>query len=250
MSRWCGCRDIGWIAVSVEAQSLNPLPLLLNVREIFGWSGVPKAELFLWLESVEKVRAVNLAKEKRALNVFLVPFHPLSTRHVLHTGVISARVAQPTTQDACSKEAHAVAEGDTGVISERASDDQDQGAGKSSSARIYASLSPTLLTRSKRWNQEHRRDFTIYLRYFFKHPSWGGGLRRRDFSQIEYMQRKTSRLLDTTFAPKSVKNINLPKDIEADMQELGLAHWKRAFRDASSASSTTSATPIPSSNST
>ncbi|GAC99792.1 hypothetical protein PHSY_007395 [Pseudozyma hubeiensis SY62] len=94
--------------------------------------------------------------------------------------------------------------------------------------------------------QEHRRDFTIYLRYFFKHPSWGGGLRRRDFSQIEYMQRKTSRLLDTTFAPKSVKHINLPKDIEADMQEFGLAHWRRAFRDASSASSTTSTAPIPS----
>ncbi len=25
------------------------------------------------------------------------------------------------------------------------------------------------------WSQqEHRRDFTIYLRYFFKHPSWEG----------------------------------------------------------------------------
>ncbi|EST08923.1 hypothetical protein PSEUBRA_001240 [Kalmanozyma brasiliensis GHG001] len=96
--------------------------------------------------------------------------------------------------------------------------------------------------------QEHRRDFTIYLRYFFKHPSWGGGLKRRDFAQIEYMHRKTSRLLDTTFEPKSVKHINLPKDIEKDMQELGQAHWRRAFRDASSSSSstaTTSSSSIP-----
>ncbi len=30
------------------------------------------------------------------------------------------------------------------------------------------------------------------------------------------MQRKTSRLLDTTFEPKSVKHINLPKDIEKE----------------------------------
>ncbi|KAJ1596832.1 hypothetical protein NDA11_001875 [Ustilago hordei] len=98
--------------------------------------------------------------------------------------------------------------------------------------------------------QEHRRDFTIYLRYFFKHPSWGGGLRRSDFSQIEYMQRKTTRLLETTFEPKSVKHINLPHDIEKDMQELGLAHWRRAFRHASSAadSSDSSASTIPSSN--
>ncbi|CBQ68843.1 conserved hypothetical protein [Sporisorium reilianum SRZ2] len=99
--------------------------------------------------------------------------------------------------------------------------------------------------------QEHRRDFTIYLRYFFKHPSWGGGLRRRDFSQIEYMQRKTARLLETTFEPKSVKHINLPKDIEKDMQELGLAHWRRAFRNASStadSSATSSSSTIPPSN--
>ncbi|SPO27794.1 related to protein involved in the assembly of the mitochondrial succinate dehydrogenase complex [Ustilago trichophora] len=97
--------------------------------------------------------------------------------------------------------------------------------------------------------QEHRRDFTIYLRYFFKHPSWGGGLRRRDFAQIEYMQRKTARLLETTFEPKSVKHINLPKDIEKDMQELGLAHWRRVFRSASgsSASNASASSTIPSS---
>ncbi|ETS64445.1 hypothetical protein PaG_00901 [Moesziomyces aphidis] len=91
--------------------------------------------------------------------------------------------------------------------------------------------------------QEHRRDFTIYLRYFFKHPSWGGGLRRRDFAQIEYMQRKTARLLETTFEPKSVKHINLPKDIEQDMHQLGLAHWRRSFRDAASASADSNPSP-------
>ncbi|SNX86128.1 related to protein involved in the assembly of the mitochondrial succinate dehydrogenase complex [Melanopsichium pennsylvanicum] len=97
--------------------------------------------------------------------------------------------------------------------------------------------------------QQHRRDFTIYLRYFFKHPSWGGGLKRRDFAQIEYMQRKTARLLETTFEPKSVKHINLSKDIEKDMRELGLAHWRRAFRDATTASnpSATTASTISSS---
>lgn len=92
-------------------------------------------------------------------------------------------------------------------------------------------------------SQEHRRDFTIYLRYFFKHPSWGGGLRRRDFAQIEYMQRRTARLLETTFEPKSVKHINLPKDIEQDMHQLGLAHWRRSFRDAASASADSNPSP-------
>ncbi|GAK68144.1 uncharacterized protein PAN0_043c6378 [Moesziomyces antarcticus] len=91
--------------------------------------------------------------------------------------------------------------------------------------------------------QEHRRDFTIYLRYFFKHPSWGGGLRRRDFAQIEYMQRKTARLLETTFEPKSVKHINLPKDIEQDMHQLGLAHWRHSFRDAASVSADSNPSP-------
>ncbi|PWZ02457.1 hypothetical protein BCV70DRAFT_214019 [Testicularia cyperi] len=84
---------------------------------------------------------------------------------------------------------------------------------------------------------EHRKNFTIYLRYFFKHPSWGGGLRRRDFAQIEYLQRKTARLLETTFEPKTVKHINLPADIQRDMTDLGLDHWRRSFRDAAAAQS-------------
>jgi succinate dehydrogenase assembly factor 1 len=57
------------------------------------------------------------------------------------------------------------------------------------------------------------------------------------------MQRKTARLLETTFEPKSVKHINLPKDIEQDMHQLGLAHWRRSFRDAASASADSNPSP-------
>lgn len=75
--------------------------------------------------------------------------------------------------------------------------------------------------------QQHQKNFTVYLRYFFKHPSWGGGLKRKDFSQIEYLQRKTQKLLESTFEPPSVKHINLPVNISKDMKDLNLDYWKR-----------------------
>lgn len=72
--------------------------------------------------------------------------------------------------------------------------------------------------------QESRYDFTLYLRHFFRHPSMGGGLSKRDFTTIEYMMRRATKMLDDIFENPSTRRVRLSDSAIQDMQQLGLAH--------------------------
>lgn len=75
--------------------------------------------------------------------------------------------------------------------------------------------------------QEARRDFTLYLRHFFRHPKMGGGVSVRDFATVEYMGRRAGKMIESLFESPSVKNIKLAPGIEEEMVGLGLAHGRR-----------------------
>lgn len=75
--------------------------------------------------------------------------------------------------------------------------------------------------------EEARYDFTLYLRHFFRHPKMGGGLSVRDFATIEYMMRRGSKMLGDFYENPSTKRISLSSSVKKEMEELGLAAWRR-----------------------
>ncbi|CAO1613044.1 unnamed protein product [Sympodiomycopsis kandeliae] len=58
--------------------------------------------------------------------------------------------------------------------------------------------------------EESQPSFLLYLRHAFKSPSGGGGLSKRQFSAIEYMIRRGTKMVDEIFVEKGVKKINVP----------------------------------------
>ncbi|PWN95286.1 hypothetical protein FA09DRAFT_288958, partial [Tilletiopsis washingtonensis] len=55
-----------------------------------------------------------------------------------------------------------------------------------------------------------RPNFHAYLRHAFRHPSMGGGVRARDFSAIDYLMRRGTRMMEDVFESRGVKDIGLP----------------------------------------
>lgn len=58
--------------------------------------------------------------------------------------------------------------------------------------------------------QATRPNFHAYLRHAFRHPSMGGGVRARDFSAIDYLMRRGTRMMEDVFESRGVKDIGLP----------------------------------------
>ncbi|SHO79729.1 Similar to S.cerevisiae protein SDH6 (Mitochondrial protein involved in assembly of succinate dehydrogenase) [Malassezia sympodialis ATCC 42132] len=75
--------------------------------------------------------------------------------------------------------------------------------------------------------EDSRYDFTLYLRHFFRHPSMGGGLSKRDFTTVEYMMRRANKMLDEIFANPSARRVRLGAPVLEEMHKLGLAHRRR-----------------------
>ena len=75
---------------------------------------------------------------------------------------------------------------------------------------------------------EAKHDFTMYLRHFFRHPRMGGGLSVRDFATIEYMMRRGSKMLEDIYENPSTKRVSLSPSVKREMEELGLAAWRRS----------------------
>lgn len=73
------------------------------------------------------------------------------------------------------------------------------------------SYSLTLSHSSLARAQASRPSFLLYLRHAFRHPSLGGGLRKRDFSAIEYMLRRGERMVSEVFEDVGVKRVGLPR---------------------------------------
>ena len=53
----------------------------------------------------------------------------------------------------------------------------------------------------------------------------GGGLSVRDFTKIEYMMRRGSKMLEDIYENPSTKRISLSHTVLQDMHALGLASW-------------------------
>ena len=63
----------------------------------------------------------------------------------------------------------------------------------------------------------------------------GGGISKRDFTTVEYMMRRGSRMIEEFFANPNAKGVQLAKPVLQEMEEHGLAarwlprtHEKRA----------------------
>ncbi|CAO1620634.1 unnamed protein product [Parajaminaea phylloscopi] len=66
--------------------------------------------------------------------------------------------------------------------------------------------------RSIRYKPEPSQpSFLLYLRHAFRSPSGGGGIRRRDFSAIDYMLRRGSKMIEDIFEQQGVKKISVPQ---------------------------------------
>lgn len=55
----------------------------------------------------------------------------------------------------------------------------------------------------------------------------GGGLSKRDFTTIEYMMRRGTKMLDDMFANPSTRRVRLGASVLEEMHKLGLAHRRR-----------------------
>lgn len=58
--------------------------------------------------------------------------------------------------------------------------------------------------------QSSQPSFLLYLRHAFRSPQGGGGIRKRDFSAIEYMLRRGDKMMSAVFEEKGVKMISVP----------------------------------------
>ncbi|GAA5939985.1 Sdh6p [Sporobolomyces koalae] len=60
---------------------------------------------------------------------------------------------------------------------------------------------------------DKRPAFYKYVVHQFRHPSLGGGLKRKDVQSIEYLLRKGEKQLES-YSSSGVKNVVLPQDTE------------------------------------
>ena len=92
----------------------------------------------------------------------------------------------------------------------------------------FALAGPSLLTYHRSSStltvpQENQFFFLLYLRHHFKHPSQGGGIKKRDFSAVDYMIRRGHRMIDQVFREKGATSVVLPREVLQEMQERKLA---------------------------
>ncbi|WFC95836.1 hypothetical protein MBRA1_002490 [Malassezia brasiliensis] len=71
--------------------------------------------------------------------------------------------------------------------------------------------------------EDARHEFLLYLRHFFRHPHQGGGISKRDFTTVEYMMRRGSRMIESFFANPNTKHVQLSGPVLQEMEALGLA---------------------------
>lgn len=59
--------------------------------------------------------------------------------------------------------------------------------------------------------QENRPAWFAFVSHQFRHPSLGGGLKRKDVSAIEHLLRRGDKMIETYGSP-GVKNVVVPED--------------------------------------